>query len=158
MKNLIRQILKEEVEKVSLSEIITKLKKIYPKLDYCISEDGNRLKIWTFYMSSLEDMGADADHPEEFTETGVWIELNDNGGMDVGTFNDFRNHDGTYYDSDIDRLVVNISSSSSPQSILTTLVEVLDYELSVESGITGAATKNYEGQPDGESGFDWRKC
>ena len=120
MKNLIRQILKEEVEQVVLSEILTKLKKIYPKLDYCVSEDGNRLKIWTFYMSSFEDMGADPEHPEEFTESGVWMELNDNGGMDVGTFNDFRNNDGTYYDSDIDRLVVNISSSSSPQSILTT--------------------------------------
>ena len=43
-------------------------------------------------MSSFEDMGADPDHPEEFTESGVWMELNDNsGGMDVGTFNDFRN-------------------------------------------------------------------
>jgi len=159
MKKLIRQILKEEVEKVSISKILTKLKKIYPKLDYCISEDGNRIKIWTFYMSSFEDMGADPEHPEEFTESGVWMELNDNsGGMDVGTFNDFRNNDGTYYDSDIDRLIVNISLSSSPQSILTTLIGVLDDELSVESGITGAATKNYEGRPDGESGFDWRKC
>ena len=157
MKNLIRQILKEEVE-VSLSQILTKLKKIYPKLDYCLSEDGNRLKIYTYYMSSFEDMGADPDQPEEFTESGAWLEVNDNGGMDVGTFNDFRNHDGTYYDSDIDRLVVNISLSSSPQSILTTLIGVLDYELSVESGITGAATKNYEGRPDGVSGFDWRKC
>ncbi len=159
MKKLIRQILKEEVEQVSLSKILTKLKKIYPKLDYCVSEDGNRIKIWTFYMSSFEDMGADPDHPEEFTESGVWMELNDNsGGMDVGTFNDFRDNDGTYYDSDIDRLVVNISLSSSPQSILTTLIGVLDDELSVESGITGATTKNYEGRPDGESGFDWRKC
>ena len=158
MKNLIRQILKEEVEEVGLSQILTKLKKIYPKLDYCVSEDGNRLKIYTYYMSSFEDMGADPEIDEEFTESGVWMELNDNGGMDVGTFNDFRNNDGTYYDSDIDRLVVNISSSSSPQSILTTLVEVLDYELSVESGITGAATKNYEGRADGVSGFDWRKC
>jgi|6_EtaG_2_1085325.scaffolds.fasta_scaffold48226_3 hypothetical protein len=159
MKKLIRQILKEEVEQVSLSKILTKLKKIYPKLDYCVSEDGNRIKIWTFYMSSFEDMGADPEHPEEFTESGVWMELNDNsGGMDVGTFNDFRDNDGTYYDSDIDRLVVNISLSSSPQSILTTLIGVLDDELSVESGITGAATKNYEGRPDGESGFDWRKC
>jgi len=75
MKNLIRQILKEEVEQVVLSEILTKLEKIYPKLDYCVSEDGNKLKIWTYYMSSFEDMGADPDQPEEFTESGVWLEV-----------------------------------------------------------------------------------
>ena len=38
------------------------------------------------------------------------------------------------------------------------ITDVLDYELNVESGITGSAHDNYEGQPDGESGFDWRKC
>ena len=61
MKNLIRQILKEEVEEVGLRQILTKLKKIYPKLDYCLSEDGNRLKVYTYYMSSFEDMGADPE-------------------------------------------------------------------------------------------------
>ena len=75
MKDRIRQILKEEIEKVSISDILPTLKKIYPELDYCVSEDGNKLKIWTFYMSSFEDMGADPHHPEEFTESGVWIEI-----------------------------------------------------------------------------------
>ena len=159
MKNLIRQILKEEVEQVVLSEILTKLKKIYPKLDYCVSEDGNRLKIWTFYMSSLEDMGADADHPEEFTESGVWVKVHKGGGLDVGTFNDFRNNDGTYYDSDIDPLGnVSWDYTNGPHNIIKYITDVLDYELSVESGITGSAHDNYEGQPDGVSGFDWRKC
>ena len=119
MKKLIRHILKEEVEKVSISEILTKLKKIYPKLDYCVSEDGNRIKIWTFYMSSFEDMGADPEHPEEFTESGVWVELNDTGGVNIGTFNDFRDTDGTYYDSDIDTFQRNphVSGySTKPQS------------------------------------------
>ena len=51
MKNLIRQILKEEVEEVGLRHILTKLKKIYPKLDYCVSEDGNRFKVYTYFMS-----------------------------------------------------------------------------------------------------------
>jgi hypothetical protein len=161
MKNIIRQILKEEVEEVeevSLSTILTKLKKLYPKLDYCVSEDGNRLKIWTFYMSSLEDMGADADHPEEFTESGVWIELSDNGRINIGTFNDFRNHDGTYYDIDTHTFGTVSWDYTKPRSIFKNITDVLDYELNVESGITGAATKNYEGRPDGESGFDWRKC
>ena len=158
MKKLIRQILKEEVEQVSLSDILTKLKKIYPKLDYCVSEDGNRMKIYTYYMSSFEDMGADPDHPEEFTESGVWLEVNDGGSLNVGTFNDFRNDDGTYYDTDIGFSQDITSFFSKPTSLLKHITEVLDYELSVESGITGAATKNYEGRPDGESGFDWRKC
>ncbi len=158
MKNLIRQILKEEVEQVSLSKILTKLKKIYPKLDYCVSEDGNRFKVYTYFMSSFEDMGADPDHPEEFTESGVWVKIHKGGGLDVGTFNDFRNNDGTYYDSDIDRLIVNIALSQKPQYIIKNITDVLDYELSVESGITGADTKNYEGRPDGESGFNWREC
>ena len=38
------------------------------------------------------------------------------------------------------------------------MTDVLDYELNVESGITGGSGNNYEGRPDGESGFDWRKC
>ena len=45
MRDRIRQILKEEIEKVSISDILPTLKKIYPQLDYCVSEDGNRLKI-----------------------------------------------------------------------------------------------------------------
>lgn len=158
MKNLIRQILKEEVEEVGLGQILTKLKKIYPKLDYCLSEDGNRFKVYTYYMSSFEDMGADPDQPEEFTESGVWVELSDHGGINIGTFNDFRNHDGTYYDIDTDTFENVSGYSTKPTSIFKNITDVLDYELSVESGITGAATKNYEGQPDGVSGFDWRKC
>ena len=155
MKKLIQQILKEEVEEISLSEILTKLKKIYPKLDYCVSEDGNRIKIWTFYMSSFEDMGADPEHPEEFTESGVWIELNETGKIDIGTFNDFRDNDGTYYDSDIDRLIVNITLSKPRQDIIKEIVKILDYELEVDYG-----DPNYEGRPQGDPShaFDWRKC
>ena len=160
MKNLIRQILKEEVEEVGLRQILTKLKKIYPKLDYCLSEDGNRLKIYTYYMSSFEDMGADPEHPEEFTETGVWIDIRhySNGGINIGTFNDFRNHDGTYYDSDIDPLRGITPSGTSPTSIFKYITDVLDYELNVDSGLTGSAHDNYEGRADGVSGFNWRKC
>ena len=158
MKNLIGQILKEEVEQVSLSEILTKLKKIYPKLDYCVSEDGNRFKVYTYFMSSFEDMGADPDHPEEFTETGVYIELSGDGRINIGTFNDFRNHDGTYYDSDIDPLRGITPSGTSPTSIFKYIIDVLDYELSVEGGITAGHGNNYEGRPDGVSGFNWRKC
>ena len=158
MKNIIRQILKEEVVQISLSEILTKLKKIYPQLDYCVSENGNRVKIYTYYMSSFEDMGADSDQPEEFTEMGVYIELSDHGHINIGTFSDFRNDDGTYYDSDMDPLRGITPSGTPPASIFKYIIDVLDYELSVESGITGADTKNYEGRPDGVSGFDWRKC
>ena len=156
MKKLIRHILKEEVEKVSISEILTKLKKIYPKLDYCVSEDGNRIKIWTFYMSSFEDMGADPEHPEEFTESGVWVKIHKGGGLDVGTFNDFRNNDGTYYDSDIDRLIVNITLSKPPQDIIKEIVKILDYELEIEH----SGGNNYEGRPQGDPShaFEWRKC
>ena len=155
MKNLIRQILKEEVEKVSISDILTKLKKIYPKLDYCVSEDGNRIKIWTFYMSSFEDMGADPEHPEEFTESGVWIKLNETGKIDIGTFNDFRDNDGTYYDSDRDPLG-NVSwDYTTPTTIFRHIVNVLDYELEVDYG-----DPNYEGRPKGSPShaFEWRKC
>ena len=160
MKNLIRQILKEEVEEVGLRHILTKLKKIYPKLDYCLSEDGNRLKVYTYYMSSFEDMGADPDQPEEFTETGVWIDIRhySNGGINIGTFNDFRNHDGTYYDSDIDTFENVSGYSSTPTAIFKNITDVLDYELNVDSGITGASHDNYDGRPDGESGFNWREC
>ena len=158
MKNLIRQILKEEVEQVVLSEILSKLKKIYPKLDYCLSEDGNRVKIYTYYMSSFEDMGADPEIDEEFTETGVYIELSGDGRINIGTFNDFRNHDGTYYDSDIDPLRGITPSGTSPTSIFKYITDVLDYELNVDSGLTGSAHDNYEGRADGVSGFNWRKC
>ena len=158
MRHSIRQILKEEVAQVSISEILTKLKKIYPKLDYCVSEDGNRGKIYTYYISSFEDMGADPEIDEEFTEIGVWIALNDIGEIGIGTFNDFRNDDGTYYDSDMDPLRGITPSGTPPASIFKYIIDVLDYELSVESGITGADTKNYEGRADGVSGFNWRKC
>ena len=155
MKKLIRHILKEEVEKVSISEILTKLKKIYPKLDYCVSEDGNRIKIWTFYMSSFEDMGADPEHPEEFTESGVWVELSDSGGVNIGTFNDFRDGDGTYYDSDIDTLNYLSDYTTKPQIVIKDIVSVLDYELEVDYGYP-----NYEGRPKGSPSyaFEWRKC
>jgi hypothetical protein len=156
MKKLIRQILKEEVEKVSISDILPTLKKIYPELDYCVSEDGNKLKIWTFYMSSFEDMGADPEHPEEFTESGVWVKIHKGGGLDVGTFNDFRNNDGTYYDSDIDRLIVNVALSAKPQDIIKEIVKILDYELEAHV----YEDPNYEGRPKGDPShaFDWRKC
>jgi hypothetical protein len=156
MKNLIRQILKEEVEKVSISDILPTLKKIYPELDYCVSEDGNKLKIWTFYMSSFEDMGADPEHPEEFTESGVWVKIHKGGGLDVGTFNDFRNNDGTYYDSDIDRLIVNVALSAKPQDIIKEIVKILDYELEAHV----YEDPNYYGRPKGSPShaFEWRKC
>jgi len=159
MKNLIRHILKEEVEKVSISDILPTLKKIYPELDYCVSEDGNKLKMWTFYMSSFEDMGADPDHPEEFTESGVWVKIHKGGGLDIGTFNDFRNNDGTYYDSDIDRLIVNITLSKPPQDIIKEIVKILDYELDVNVDAMGMES-NYGGRPQGEPShaFEWRKC
>jgi len=176
MKNLIRQILKEEVEQVSLSEILAKLKKIYPKLDYCVSEDGNKLKIWAYYMSSFEDMGADPDHPEEFTESGIWVEGNDSGSYNIGTFNDFRDNDGTYYDSDIDTFTLpdilsyrkdySLLGPPQAQSILKDIVSVLDYVLDVEPrgfriGANDAGSKpNYEGRPKGDPSyaFEWRKC
>ena len=159
MKNLIRHILKEEVEKVSISDILPTLKKIYPELDYCVSEDGNKLKMWTFYMSSFEDMGADPDHPEEFTESGVWVKIHKGGGLDIGTFNDFRNNDGTYYDSDIDRLIVNITLSKPRQDIIKEIVKILDYELDVNVDAMGMES-NYGGAPQGEPShaFEWRKC
>jgi len=143
MKNLIRQILKEEVEQVVLSEILTKLEKIYPKLDYCVSEDGNKLKIWTYYMSSFEDMGADPDQPEEFTESGVWLEV-------------FRDNDGTYYDSDIGFSQDVTSFSTEPTSLLKHIVKILDYEFEIEY----SGGNNYEGRPKGDPShaFDWRKC
>ena len=156
MKKLIRQILNEEVEKVSISDILPTLKKIYPKLDYCVNEDGNRLKIWTFYMSSFEDMGADPEHPEEFTESGVWIEVSDTGGVNIGTFNDFRDTDGTYYDSDIDTFENVSGYSTKPQSIIKDIIHVLDYELEAD----GYEDPNYYGGPKGSPShaFEWRKC
>ncbi len=157
MRDRIRQILKEEVEKeVSISDILPTLKKIYPELDYCVSEDGNKLKMWTFYMSSFEDMGADPDHPEEFTESGVWVKIHKGGGLDIGTFNDFRDNDGTYYDSDIDRLIVNITLSKPPQDIIKEIVKILDYELEAD----GYEDPNYYGGPKGSPShaFEWRKC
>jgi len=160
MKKLIRHILKEEVEKeVSISDILPTLKKIYPELDYCVSEDGNKLKMWTFYMSSFEDMGADPDHPEEFTESGVCVKIHKGGGLDIGTFNDFRNTDGTYYDSDIDRLIVNITLSKPRQDIIKEIVKILDYELDVNVDAMGRES-NYRGRPQGEPShaFEWRKC
>lgn len=159
MRNRIRHILKEEVEKVSISDILPTLKKIYPELDYCVSEDGNKLKMWTFYMSSFEDMGADPDHPEEFTESGVWVKIHKGGGLDIGTFNDFRDNDGTYYDSDIDRLIVNITLSKPPQDIIKEIVKILDYELDVNMDAMGMES-NYGGRPQGEPShaFEWRKC
>ena len=159
MKNLIRQILNEEVEKVSISDILPTLKKIYPELDYCVSEDGNKLKIWTFYMSSFEDMGADPDQPEEFTESGVWIEVIFTGGVNIGTFNDFRDGDGTYYDSDIDTIDLDLRYSPNPKRVIKDIVDVLDYELDVNMDAMGRES-NYGGTPQGEPShaFDWRKC
>ena len=159
MRDRIRQILKEEVEKeVSISDILPTLKKIYPELDYCVSEDGNKLKMWTFYMSRFEDMGADPDHPEEFTESGVWVKIHKGGGLDIGTFNDFRDNDGTYYDSDIDRLIVNITLSKPPQDIIKEIVKILDYELDVNVDAMGM--ESYYGGPKGSPShaFEWRKC
>ncbi len=152
MKNIIRQILKEEIESGSLIEILKRLKKLYPKLDYCISDDGKKIKVYTYYGSNYDDMVKADEDKEEFHEAGVIAQLHDNGTLGVGSFNDYRAYDGKYFDKDVNFYGFEMDRD------FKFLIKSLDYELQVDPDPRTKSEPNYAGIPHGWSGFKWREC
>jgi hypothetical protein len=152
MKKIICKILKEEVESGSLREILKRLKKLYPKLDYCISDDGKKIKVYVYYGSNYDDMVKADEDKEEFHEAGVIVQLNDNGTLSVGSFNDYRAYDGKYFDKD-----VNFYGFEGDNDFKF-LIKSLDYELQVDPDPRTKSGLNYEGYPHGWSAFEWREC
>lgn len=146
MRNVIQKILKEETsngKRDKIDAFLKLLKRIYPKIDYCIDPD-DRLKIYMWY-----------DHNEPggiFKETGLmldpipppsdfWV---------VGEFSDYRNDDdGTYDDTDVEVY---------ERSPTDTVIEIIDHHFGNAEDVPWA-TPNYYGIPGGDQPmFNWREC
>ena len=145
MKNIIRKILKEEITKSKrdkIDNLVKRLKKLYPKLDYCVGND-DKLQVYTNY----EETGGNG----VFTETGLIfdpIEPPSDFWM-IGEFSDYREIDNGEY---IDRAVNMVDRSPEER-----VIEWLDNKFGVDGLSWGEP--NYYGDPAGdEPMFDWRKC
>ena len=125
-----------------IDNLVVKLKKLYPKLDYCIGND-DTLQVYTHY--------EEAD-PVTFTETGLIfdpIEPPSDFWM-IGNFTDYREIENGEY---IDRAVDMVDRSPEDR-----VIEWLDHEFGTDLN-TSWREPNYYGEPAGdEPMFDWRNC
>ncbi len=147
MKNIIRKILKEEKKEETSSyqgkidNLLKKLLKLYPKLDYCIGSGA--VQIYTYY-----------DQYEEsriFVEKGMILEpiAPPSDFWKIGEFTDYRDEEtGEYEDREVEFM------DRSPEE---KVFEWLDYEFGLDGG-DPYREPNYYGYPHGWSAFDWRKC
>ena len=126
-----------------IDTLVKRLKKLYPKLDYCVGND-DRLQVYTNYNED-EDGGV-------FMETGQIfdpIEPPSDFWM-IGEFTDYREIDTGEY---IDRGVNMVDRSPEER-----VIEWLDHEFGTDQA-TSWREPNYYGEPSGaEPMFDWRKC
>ena len=139
--NLTEDTIKSKRDKIN--NLLNRLKKLYPKLDYCIGND-DRLQVYTNY----EETGGNG----VFTETGLIfdpIEPPSDFWM-IGEFTDYREIENGEY---IDRAVNMVDRSPEERVIVW-----LDHEFGTDQA-TSWREPNYYGEPAGdEPMFDWRKC
>jgi hypothetical protein len=135
----------------SITALTNRLKKIYPKLDYCIGVD-NMLKVYTLYDRSSEGSGL-------VMEVGGLIEYDSPEYFNIGTFVDYRQvTDGTYEST-------SAEFSDSPLGVVSLdAVDAVDFKGVIDHLdrlYTGGVRihNNYYGDPRGDKPmFDWRDC
>ena len=145
MKNIIRKILKEEITKSKrdkINNIVKRLNKLYPRLDYCIGKD-DTLQVYTYY-EERADVGI-------FMERGlIFKPINPPSDFwKIGEFTDYREFEtGKYVDRSVD-----MEYKSTEDKI----IKWLDHEFNID-GLSWKES-NYYGDPSGHDPiFDWREC
>ena len=126
-----------------INNLVVKLKKLYPKLDYCIGND-DILQVYTNY----EETGGNG----VFTEKGlIFVPIDPPSDFwRIGNFTDYREIENGEY---IDRGVEMVDRSPEER-----VIEWLDHEFGTDLN-TSWREPNYYGEPAGdEPMFDWRKC
>ena len=139
--NLTEGTIKSKRDKID--NLLKRLKKLYPKLDYCIGND-DTLQVYTNY----EETGGNG----VFTEKGLIFEPIDppSDFWRIGNFTDYREIENGEY---IDRGVEMVDRSPEER-----VIEWLDHEFGTDMN-TSWREPNYYGEPAGdEPMFDWRKC
>ena len=126
-----------------INNLVVKLKKLYPKLDYCIGND-DTLQVYTHYEERYNS--------GMFMEKGLIFEPIEppSDFWRIGEFNDYREEEtGEYLDRTVDMV------DRSPEE---RVIEWLDHEFGLD-GSTSWGEPHYYGEPYGEEPiFDWKKC
>ena len=138
--NLTEGTIKSKRDKIN--NLVVKLKKLYPKLDYCIGND-DTLQVYTNYEET---------DPVTFTETGLIFDPIEppSDFWRIGNFTDYREIENGEY---IDRVVDMVERSPEER-----VIEWLDHEFGLDDSASWG-TPHYYGDPYGdEPMFDWRKC
>lgn len=127
-----------------INNLVVKLKKLYPKLDYCIGND-DILQVYTNY----EETGGNG----VFTEKGlIFVPIDPPSDFwRIGNFTDYREIENGEY---IDRGVEMVDRSPEER-----VIEWLDHEFGLDDTTYQYGKPHYYGDPYGdEPMFDWRKC
>jgi len=138
--NLTEGTIKSKRDKIN--NLIKRLKKLYPKLDYCIGND-DTLQVYTNYEET---------DPVTFTETGLIFDPIEppSDFWRIGNFTDYREIENGEY---IDRVVDMVERSPEER-----VIEWLDHEFGLDDSASWG-TPHYYGDPYGdEPMFDWRRC
>ena len=126
-----------------INNLVVKLKKLYPKLDYCIGND-DILQVYTHYEERYNS--------GMFMEKGLIFEPIEppSDFWRIGEFNDYREEEtGEYLDRTVDMV------DRSPEE---RVIEWLDHEFGLDNSASWG-TPHYYGNPYGEDPiFDWKKC
>lgn len=142
-----------------IMSLVNRLKKIYPKLDYCIGED-NMLKVYTLYDKSIKSNISNPSQGEGiFMEIGALIEYDSTEYFNIGTFTDYRQvTDGSYEST-------SAEFSDAPLGVASlNVVDAVDFKGVIDhldKLYTGGFRihNNYYGNPRGDKPmFDWRDC
>ena len=139
--NLNESIIKSKRDKID--NLLKRLKKLYPKLDYCIGND-DTLQVYTNY-EERADSGM-------FMEKGLIFEPIEppSDFWRIGEFNDYREEETGEY---VDRVVDMVDRSPEDR-----VIEWLDHEFGLDNSASWG-TPHYYGDPYGdEPMFDWRRC
>ena len=127
-----------------INTLVKRLKKLYPKLDYCIGND-DTLQVYTHY-EERADSGM-------FMEKGLIFEPIEppSDFWRIGEFNDYREEETGEY---LDRVVEIIDRSPEER-----VIEWLDHEFGLGDTTYAFVQPHYYGDPYGDDPmFDWRKC
>ena len=126
-----------------IDNLIVKLKKLYPKLDYCVGKD-DTIQIYTYY-----DFNEESDI---YYEKGTILEPIDppSDFWRIGEFTDYREEETGEY---VDRAVEMMDRSPEEK-----IIEWLDHDFGLGGKRWHGQEPNYYGYPHGWSAFDWRKC
>jgi len=125
-----------------INNLVVKLKKLYPKLDYCIGKD-DTLQVYTYYEERYD--------VEIFMERGLIFKpiKPPSDFWKIGEFTDYREFETGKY---VDRSV-NMEYKSTEDKI----IKWLDHEFNID-GLSWKES-NYYGDPSGHDPiFDWREC